>query len=148
MVLIVEDEVLVALTLQVALERAGHQVVGPAFSAGEALQLAEAEQPDPALVNLDLRSEIDGIAVARLLRERYAFTGELRAIGDIQRDQLFYLREVGFDALAVRDDKDVIDALFGLHDFADGYQNSAVRTPWFRRRAAQAPPGDAWFPGA
>ena len=44
---------------------------------------------------------------------------------------------VGFDAFAVRDDKDVIDALFGLHDFADGYQNSTVRTPWFRRRAAQ-----------
>lgn len=89
-----------------------------------------------------------GYSTARLLRERYAFTGELRAIGDIQRDQLFYLREVGFDAFAVRDDKDVIDALFGLHDFADGYQNSAVRTPWFRRRAAQKPPGDVWFPCA
>ena len=89
-----------------------------------------------------------GYSSARLLRERYGFAGELRAIGDIQRDQLFYLREVGFDAFAVRDDKDVVDALFGLHDFTDGYQNSAVRTPWFRRRSAQAPPGDVWFPCA
>ena len=63
-VLIVEDEVLVALVLKVVLEQAGHQVVGPGFSAGEALQLAEAEQPDVALVDIDLRSEIDGIAVA------------------------------------------------------------------------------------
>jgi two-component system, response regulator PdtaR len=84
MVLIVEDEVLLALTLQVALERAGHQVVGPAFSAGEALQLAEAEPPDIALVDIDLRSEIDGIEVARLLRDRHGttslfLTGQLEA---------------------------------------------------------------------
>ena len=84
-ILIVADEVLVALTLQVALERAGHQVVGPAFSAGAALQLAEAEQPDLALVDIDLRSEIDGIEVARLLRDRHGttsvfLTGQLEAV--------------------------------------------------------------------
>ena len=73
-VLIVEDEVLVALVLKVVLEQAGHQVVGPGFSAGEALQLAEAEQPDVALVDIDLRSEIDGIAVARQLRDRHGTT--------------------------------------------------------------------------
>ena len=83
-VLIVEDEVLVALVLKVVLEQAGHQVVGPAFSAGAALQLAEAEQPDLALVDIDLRSEIDGIAVARLLRDRHGttslfLTGQLEA---------------------------------------------------------------------
>jgi DNA-binding response OmpR family regulator len=83
-ILIVADEVLLALTLQVALERAGHQVVGPAYSAGAALQLAEAEQPDLALVDIDLRSEIDGIAVARLLRDRHGttslfLTGQLEA---------------------------------------------------------------------
>jgi uncharacterized protein (DUF934 family) len=102
------------------------------------------------VIAIDFPSFTDGrgYSTARLLRERYAFAGELRAIGDIQRDQLFYLREVGFDAFAVRDDKDVIDALFGLHDFADGYQNSAVRTPWFRRRTVQTPPGDVWFPCA
>lgn len=102
------------------------------------------------VIAVDFPSATDGrgYSSARLLRERYGFAGELRAIGDIQRDQLFYLREVGFDAFAVRDDKDVVDALFGLHDFTDGYQNSAVRTPWFRRRSAQAPPGDVWFPCA
>lgn len=102
------------------------------------------------VIAVDFPSFTDGrgYSTARLLRERYGFTGELRAIGDIQRDQLFYLREVGFDAFAVRDNKDVLDALFGLHEFADGYQSSAVRTPWFRRRAAQAPPGDVWFPCA
>src|SRR4051812_15937239 len=84
-ILIVEDDVLVALTLHVALERAGHHVVGPAYSAGTALQLAEAEQPDVALVDTDLRSEIDGIEVARLLRDRHGttslfLTGQLEAV--------------------------------------------------------------------
>ena len=36
-----------------------------------------------------------GYSTARLLRERYGYTGELRAIGDVQRDQLHYLRQVG-----------------------------------------------------
>jgi uncharacterized protein (DUF934 family) len=103
-----------------------------------------------AVIAIDFPAFTDGrgYSTARLLRERYGYTGELRAIGDVQRDQLFYLREVGFDAFAVREDKEVVDALFGLHDFADGYQHSAVRAPWFRRRAAPTPPGDVWFPCA
>ena len=120
--------------------------------------LAPAE--DPALIASDVRylpviavdfpsfTDGRGYSTARLLRDRLGYKGELRAIGDIQRDQLFYLREVGFDAFGLNEDKDVIDALFGLHDFTDGYQHTAVRTPWFRRRATQAPPGDVWFPCA
>ena len=85
-----------------------------------------------------------GYSIARLLRDRYDYRGELRAIGDVQHDQLYYLREVGFDAFALRDDKDAEDALRGFRDFRDGYQVTAIRTPWFRRHAAQTPPGDAW----
>ncbi len=119
-----------------------------------------APDEDPALIASDLKllpvvavdfpsfTDGRGFSTARLLRERFDYRGELRAIGDVQRDQLFFLREVGFDAFAVRDDKDVTDALFGLHDFADGYQDTAVRTPWFRRRAVHAGPGDVWFPCA
>ena len=43
-----------------------------------------------------------GYSTARLLRERYGYRGELRAIGDVQRDQLFYLAQCGFDAFALR----------------------------------------------
>jgi len=75
-----------------------------------------------------------GYSSARLLRERYGYAGELRAIGDIQRDQLAYLAQCGFDALALRDDKNAADALAGLADFTDGYQLTHLRTPWFRRR--------------
>ena len=91
-----------------------------------------------ALIAVDFPQFSDGrgYSTARLLRERYGFTGELRAIGDIQRDQLAYLAQCGFDAFAIRDGKDVQDALHGLDDFSDGYQLTAARTPWFRRRAA------------
>jgi uncharacterized protein (DUF934 family) len=89
-----------------------------------------------------------GYSHARLLRERYRYAGELRAIGDIQRDQLYYLAQCGFDAFAIPDAKDAEDALNGFADFSDGYQATITRVPWFRRRQRAAPPGDVWFPCA
>ena len=78
-----------------------------------------------------------GYSLARLLRQCYGYAGELRAIGDVQRDQLYYLSQVGFDAFAVREDQDIEAALASLRDFSDGYQGTAARTPWFRRRDAE-----------
>ncbi|MET1077958.1 MAG: DUF934 domain-containing protein [Pseudomonas sp.] len=73
---------------------------------------------------------------ARLLRERYGYSGEIRAIGDVLRDQLFFLRRCGFDAFAVRADRDPHEALLGLQDFAEVYQTAADQPlPLFRRRA-------------
>jgi len=80
-----------------------------------------------------------GYSIGRLLRERFSFTGELRAIGDIGRDQLYYLHQVGFDAFTLRDGKDAQDALRSLRDFSDGYQQTNRRTPWFRRSGTGAP---------
>jgi len=76
-----------------------------------------------------------GYSTARILRDRHRFSGELRAIGDVLRDQLYYLAQCGFDAFAVRADRNLEDALKGLTDFSDGYQ-ATVREPipLFRRR--------------
>ena len=104
-----------------------------------------------AIIAIDFPQFTDGrgYSHARLLRERYGYTGELRAVGDVQRDQLYYLSQCGFDAFAIREDKDADDALASLDDFSDGYQLTQQRTPWFRRRAANvAHPGDGWFPCA
>lgn len=82
-----------------------------------------------------------GYSIARMLRERHGFAGELRAIGDVLRDQLYYLAQCGFDAFAVRADRDLVDALHGLADFSDGYQATWRRpVPLFRRRAHQRAP--------
>jgi len=58
-----------------------------------------------------------GYSIAYNLRSRFGFTGELRAIGDVLRDQLFYMQRVGFNAFAVRADKNIHDAIKGLTDF-------------------------------
>ncbi|MBA1187639.1 DUF934 domain-containing protein [Pseudomonas entomophila] len=72
---------------------------------------------------------------ARLLRDRYQYKGELRAIGDVLRDQLFYMARCGFDAFAIRADKDPEAALEGLKDFSVTYQAAADEPlPLFRRR--------------
>lgn len=75
-----------------------------------------------------------GYSTARLLRERHRYAGELRAFGDVGRDQLYALRQAGFDAFVLRAGADAQAALAGLADFTDGYQATAQRTPWFRRR--------------
>ena len=75
-----------------------------------------------------------GYSTGRLLRERFGYSGELRAIGDVHRDQLYYLSQCGFDAFALANGHPLDAALASLSDFADGYQLTNRRTPWFRRR--------------
>lgn len=75
-----------------------------------------------------------GYSIAYNLRARLGYTGELRAIGDVLRDQLFYMQRVGFDAFAPRPDRKIEDALKGLSDFSEVYQTSFDRKqPLFRR---------------
>lgn len=77
-----------------------------------------------------------GYSTASLLRERYGYRGELRAVGDVGRDQMFYLRRVGFDAFLIPEGRDAEDALQGFNDFPDTYQGAAEQPlPLFRRRA-------------
>jgi DNA-binding response OmpR family regulator len=70
-VLIVEDEPLLGLDLKAELESAGHEVVGPAECAEDALALADAHHPHAALVDIDLSRPLEGVSVARDLRSRY-----------------------------------------------------------------------------
>jgi uncharacterized protein (DUF934 family) len=75
-----------------------------------------------------------GYSIAYLLRSRLGYRGELRAIGDVLPDQLFFMKRVGFDAFAVRADKDVRQALRSLRPFTDAYQGSWDNAvPAFRR---------------
>jgi uncharacterized protein (DUF934 family) len=91
-------------------------------------------------VNFPKFNDGRGFSIGRLLRERYGFRGELRAIGDVLRDQLFFLARCGFDAFALRDDQDVDEALGAFADFSEAYQPALDQpVPLFRRRLAEAP---------
>jgi uncharacterized protein (DUF934 family) len=109
---------------------------------------------DPAVIAADLRhfdliavnfpqfTDGRGYSTARLLRERYGWRGELRAIGDVLRDQIFYLASCGFDAFALRAGEDAEAALAAFGDFSDAYQTSVERPqPLFRRRSGLARSG-------
>ena len=78
-----------------------------------------------------------GYSTASLLRTRYGYRGELRAFGDVGRDQLFYLSRVGFDAFRLAEHRDPVSALASLTDFTVRYQGSVDDPlPLFRKRAA------------
>ncbi len=78
-----------------------------------------------------------GYSLARILRERYNYTGELRAVGDVLRDQLFYLHRCGFNAFVIREDRDVEDALNAFKDFTVTYQADVHEDrPIYHRRPA------------
>lgn len=102
--------------------------------------LAEAE-PDLnvfPLIAVFIERFADGRAYSTgaLLRARHGFRRELRALGDVLRDQLFFLKRVGFDAFQIRADRSAEDALPSLSDFSEPYQAAAViDQPIWRRHA-------------
>jgi len=71
---------------------------------------------------------------ARVLREHLGYTGELRAIGEILRDQAFYLHRCGIDTFVLREDQDAASFVKGLEDFSVKYQPAADEAqPLWRR---------------
>lgn len=90
-----------------------------------------------ALVAVEFPAFADGrgYSTGYILRSRYGFKGELRAVGDVFKDTLFYQQRSGFNAFAVRDDKNMDDALLGLQTFTTPYQGTANDpAPLYRRR--------------
>jgi uncharacterized protein (DUF934 family) len=78
-----------------------------------------------------------GFSTARLLRERYAYAGEIRAFGDVGRDLLLNLQRCGFDAFALRSTEDEQSALQAFDELPVAYQASVTEPqPLFRRRLA------------
>jgi len=75
-----------------------------------------------------------GYSTARLLRQRYGFAAELRAIGDVLRDQLHELARCGFDSFALRIGQDPTEALRAFDDFSESYQAGADQGALFERR--------------
>lgn len=76
-----------------------------------------------------------GYSIARLLRERHGWRGELRAVGEVLRDQLFYMSRCGFDSFALADGEPAEEALRHFETFSEPYQAAADRGPLFARRA-------------
>ncbi|MFA9217246.1 MAG: DUF934 domain-containing protein [Sphingomonadaceae bacterium] len=122
------------------------ELLEPRRAAGEiAVWIASDERPEALkdeldkfpLIAVDFPKFTDGrgYSIAYNLRTRFGYQGELRAIGDVLRDQLFAMQRVGFNAYATRPDRNIHDALKGLTVFSETYQASVdQKVPLFRRQ--------------
>jgi uncharacterized protein (DUF934 family) len=81
-----------------------------------------------SIVALDFPVFSDGrsYSSARVLRERLGYRGELRAVGDVLRDQIFLMRRCGFDSFALRPDRPATAAAGALRDFRHVYQQATI----------------------
>jgi uncharacterized protein (DUF934 family) len=116
------------------------QVQAVWISPDDDFELAIASLFRMQLIAVDFPSFRDGrgYSIATLLRSRYGWDGELRAVGDVLRDQLNYMRRCGFDAFAVRADKNIDDAIKSFSHYSVQYQGAVDNPlPLFRKRLAQ-----------
>jgi uncharacterized protein (DUF934 family) len=73
-------------------------------------------------------------SLGTLLRTRYGYKNELRAFGDVLRDQLFFLKRSGYSSFAIRKDRSAEEAIASLNDFSQPYQGAVDEPkPVFRR---------------
>ena len=90
------------------------------------------------LVAIDFPKFTDGrgYSIAWRVRNHYKYQGELRAIGNVLVDQLFFMLRVGFDTLALDPKVSAATAESHLTPFPDTYQGSTDNpAPLFRRAA-------------
>ena len=116
-----------------------NQVLGVWLDSGEGPETIAGDLEHLAVVAVNFPKFTDGrsYSTARLLRERYAYRGEIRAIGEVLQDQLFYMKRCGIDAFALKEGKDIEAALAGFRVFSETYQGAVDQPqPLFRRRVA------------
>jgi uncharacterized protein (DUF934 family) len=103
--------------------RAGR--LGVILSPSDAVELLAPDLPRLALVGAEFPgpSEGRGYSQGRLLRERFGFTGELRARGSIGRDHVFLLARCGFNSFELPE-SELEGAKGALRTFSAGYQRS------------------------
>lgn len=93
-------------------------------------------QTDLITINFGSFSDGRGLSLAVLLRTRFGFTGELRAIGDVHPDLLHYLRRCGFSSYVLPEHRQLPlgDNRGPLAPYSDHYQGSVANPePAFRR---------------
>lgn len=113
------------------------RAVGVRLESDEAIEALAYDLPRLAVVALAFPKFGDGRAYtsAKILRERYDYKGEIRAVGDVLREQAGFMVRVGFDAFEPADGSTVEDLQRAVHRFRHVYQRSADRrAPAFAER--------------
>lgn len=120
------------------LENSDNDNLAPWLDSEDEVEKVAAKLVTAPLIAINFPTFMDGrgFSIARLLRERYGYGGELRAIGHVIQDQLFYLKRCGFDAYDLREGTDLEAAVASLDDFSVSYQAATdTPAPLFRQRS-------------
>ncbi|HWK54227.1 MAG TPA: DUF934 domain-containing protein [Hyphomicrobiales bacterium] len=118
------------------LQQSGRKL-GVWLDSGESADLIVDDLATLPLVALNFPGFMDGrsYSTAAILRTHHNYQGELRAIGDVLRDQLFYLKRCGFTTFDLKDTVKLEDAQKALGDFTTNYQSTVEEPlPLFLRR--------------
>ena len=119
---------------------ATHKRIGLLLQPGDRVEDIAADLDYFIVIAVNFPKFVDGrgYSSASLLRQRYRYQGELRAVGDVLHDQLFFMKRVGFDSYALKEDKNAVHAIeSGFTTFAEPYQGATDQPlPAFRRRTA------------
>lgn len=101
--------------------------VGVWLAPGDDIDAIVADLDVVELIALEFGSFAEGrpYTVARMLRERFGYAGEIRAVGDVSRDRLAFMERCGIDAFELREDCDLRDALQAFDEISDVYQRAA-----------------------
>lgn len=115
-----------------------HGLLGIRLNGDNEVAEIAADLPRFSVIALQFPAFRDGrcYSIARALRQHYGYRGELRAVGNVLRDQLGYMSRVGFDAFEIDPRQDIGDALKAFGEISVRYQASADEPlPLYRRRA-------------
>ncbi|MFT7137616.1 MAG: hypothetical protein ACJAYE_002807 [Candidatus Azotimanducaceae bacterium] len=115
----------------------GRNDVGVWLEAGDEIEDIAAFANELPVVALNFPAFADGRAYssASILKRTMQYQGEIRAIGDVRRDQLSQMVHCGFNAFELADGQDANKCLDALDSFSDNYQSTvATPEPLFRRR--------------
>jgi len=113
--------------------------VGVALAPEEEVESIAADLDKLALVALQFPAFRDGrgYSQARNLRLHYGYQGEIRATGNVLRDQVGYMERVGINSFVIDEKQDTADALKAFDEFSIKYQASSDEPlPLFKRRTA------------
>jgi uncharacterized protein (DUF934 family) len=102
--------------------------LGVVLAPADAVERLASELDRFALIGADFPTigEGRGYTQARLLRERYGFNGELRAVGYVRRDQIFFMARCGFNSFELPD-AEIDGARSAFATFSAAYQSSNDR---------------------
>ena len=113
--------------------------IGVWLDTHEVLELLVENQTDLnelPIIAIHVERFADGriFSLGTLLRTRYGYKNELRAFGDVLKDQLFFLKRSGFTSFLIRADRSALEAVTSLHDFSQPYQGAVDESrPVFKR---------------